>query len=382
MVLNPASKALGEVLKRVSSLRVGQVCDTVPGRRDTWPAKGPWRVGQCVDDVGEGIQMCGKGYALCRSNGRADAVVEDVPGEVVWIMGGEIFVEGRHLGVLVTVDNDNGQGGALDGERPRHGECAAHISDVIEVSRAIDDRLCSAGRVTVAEEDRGIGVCIGDGAQGFITRQGLCVVRGVWTVRSAACEGCFGCGERRGLWRESGGRQQYGGELLLACMERLLQCLPGLLAVAFTEDGVWVVEDGLCEREGSIADGEVRFAVVFEGPAAPRDECEGGYVVDLRAEEADESIGGVGEPGVLHVEEGRAARGEPESSGESGEIGLVRGGDESQPRVCGRERLKSGGHGTRDPCDFPNACGGELFEELACVRKARLVGKRGGHGVR
>jgi hypothetical protein len=186
----------------------------------------------------------------------------------------------------------------------------------MEVSRAVDDGLCSAGRVTVAE------------------------------------------------------------------MERLLQCLPGLLAVAFTEDGVWVVEDGPGEREGSVADGEVRFAVVFEGLAAPRDECEGGYVVHLRAEEGDESIGGVGEPGVLHVEEGRASRGEPESSGEAGEIGLVRGGDESEPLFCGRERLKPGSHGTRDACDFPNAWGGELFEEFVCVRKARLVGKRGGHGVR
>lgn len=193
MVLNPESKAFGEILKRVGSLRVGQVCDTVPGRRNARPTKGTWRVGQCVNDVGEGVQMCGQGYALCRANGRADAVVEDVPGEVVWIMGGEIFVEGRHLGVLVTVDNDNGQGGALDGERPGDGECAAHVSDVIEVSGAVDDGLCSAGRVAVAEEDRGIGVCVGDGAQGFITRQGLCVVSGVRPIRSVAGHEGFGC---------------------------------------------------------------------------------------------------------------------------------------------------------------------------------------------
>ena len=168
----------------------------------------------------------------------------------------------------------------------------------------------------------------------------------------------------------------------MACVERLLKCLPGLQAVAFTEYGVWVLEDGLCEGKGSFADGEMRFAVVFVGPAAPGDEGERGYVIDLRAEQADESIGGVGEPGVLHVEEGRASRGEPESSGQAGEIGFVRGGDESEPLVCGRERLKSGGHGARDPCDFPNAAGGEPFEELLCVRKARLVRKRGSHGVR
>jgi len=90
------------------------------------------RVSMTLASAWRCVEVCGQGYALCRADGRADAVVEDVPGEVAGIMGGEVLVKGRHLGVLVTVDGDDRKVRTLDGERPSDGECAADVSDIIK----------------------------------------------------------------------------------------------------------------------------------------------------------------------------------------------------------------------------------------------------------